>query len=715
MLGTSAASFIFAIHKVLFKEQQQTHAARHRHAIAVKLFIRKQFFTTPKKLRLSICPKTITALSHKLCIDICVFREKTAAGYQAIFRALNFYPLTAVVIRLKNGKYQYQADDFRKINGVSACKYCLTRIFRNRQSLANHQALCKTRGFGRMKYCRVKPQIRYSKGILKPYGMPKLLQSMEALGVMSKDDLMTLSQLPCLFCVVDIETFARPPVSDDLLGFNADSSWRDNILAIHELAACSISTSIPNRDTVVFLQEPFMQRGECLRSVIRHLLDLADLAAEESRRRFSPILGQLETIQQTAELDGNNFLLSHVTQIVKQLHVYIETLPCMFYNGTRFDLKVLCAMGICDILLRNDCQTRADLRMRVTDKGIHLLRSCRLLFTDVLHFTASKMSLRELLARNSRNEWDEGKSVFPYSALTSPADFDRKLCTLSPLDFEDTLHGESQLIALISFAAAQMSKGRSEKWVCQSLGFGESLPPNETAAMDALHEHWRSTGLVTIRQLVLKYASLDTQPLIPLLIRTNVKIQEVTGLWCISIFKSTASINSYALTAMLNATPCFTHYYLSEELELLLRGSITAGVSDCFGFFQEIDKTTIKGYKYANPKICKAIYQSDMAGAYPTAFKNPDVPSGSFICRFPEDGHLICFSSREESVHQIYCAMVDYLCQGVAWHKYKKGEKRLFVGKNKRVSPSGFIYADIFIPADGQCGAVAIEILECGM
>ena len=310
-------------------------------------------------------------------------------------------------------------------------------------------------------------------------------------------------------------------------------------------------------------------------------------------------------------------LLRRLKDLQDRLTTYIEALPVLGFNSSKYDLNLIMASLVVELKLHHEKNPS------VIKKGqaYQLIQTKQFRFLDLSSYLAPGVSYQKFLEMYGIAE---KKSFFPYEFLDSKEKLDYR--GLPPKEaFYSRLKG------------------------CNTLG---TNPEEITQNYNALKEAWTSHGMVTLKNLLMFYNRIDVGPGMAAISKM---LRFYKDSKCVDLFKigiSVPGIARHILFRTAKEQNAFFYSFSKNESGIHedFKASITGGISQVFCRYAEKGKTFIRGDKKHPVEHVKGF---DCNSLYLHCLSKP-CPTGRMIHRTVEDG----FRPRCE-LKQFYA--IDYM------------------------------------------------------
>ena len=447
------------------------------------------------------------------------------------------------------------------------------------------------------------------------------------------------------FVVFDFEAICVQSVE-------ANNTLTTSWIGTHVPVSVSISSNL--------LDEPvFLCENDPNRLIISFVAQLDTLAAKnkadlrpkflaveaEIKTRLSDVSSKLQIICEpqpniSSETDDSNATKSSLRIQQKQLldlqrhfNNYVDTLPVFGFNSGKYDLNLIKAYIIPDLL--ND---RA-IQPTVIKKANQFIsfKFGDLQFLDILNFLAGATSLDSFL---KAYQSEETKGYFPYEWFDSitkhncnhlpPYDsFFSKLKNLNPLVF--------------SQFKKMMESGKEELDVLRELGVKERpLSGKENYAL--LEKLWKMEKMTTFRDFLRWYNNKNVVPTL----QAMKKMMKFYHAQKIDMLKLGCTLPNLANICLHKSTDRKFYPFIEADKDLheKIRNEMTGDPSIVFTRKVVVDKTFIR----RSNNICKTIVGIDASQLYPFSMCQA-MPTGLYT-RWEFDSDLQNFKARQNKIRK---------------------------------------------------------------
>ena len=164
----------------------------------------------------------------------------------------------------------------------------------------------------------------------------------------------------------------------------------------HELASISVCSNITDyEDPICFISDGCPKK--LLRTCLEHMTEIAIVAKQEQRQKFADYIERIE------EIDDTN--------LVEKFDEYLSQVPCLSFNGSKYDLRV-CKSLLISLLVEMD-----EIKYVIKRGGNYVcITTENLKFLDVVSYLAAGTSLDGFLKAYDASVQ---KSFFPYEYFSS--------------------------------------------------------------------------------------------------------------------------------------------------------------------------------------------------------------------------------------------------------------------------------------------------------
>ena len=322
--------------------------------------------------------------------------------------------------------------------------------------------------------------------------------------------------------------------------------------------------------------------------------------------------------------EGSNFsnrgyrdlYLNSLQHVHRDLTKYVSQLPCLAYNGSRYDVAIL-QSELANFFHNKD----GGGTLQVVKKGNQFLclSSTKFRFLDMLQFLGNTMSYAQFLKLIGTAEV---KGYFPYDALTS---FEC-LFTKGLPDYPSELWVDS-------ISGSDMLDKEHYIWRQKKVKDVEE-PLTGQAKFLQLQQLWQENGWTCLYDLLCHYLTLDIKPFRDAV----VKYLDIWTTQEVDVLHSCVSLASLANITMWKQAvqdkivfplwpECHKHlYYLTKK-------NLCGGASIIYSRLQQVNKTKLKKN---SSKITKCIEGKDVSALYMYALSG-NVPTQSYVWRSIED------------------------------------------------------------------------------
>ena len=164
----------------------------------------------------------------------------------------------------------------------------------------------------------------------------------------------------------------------------------------HELASISVCSNITDyEDPVCFISDGCPKK--LLRACLEHMTEIAIFAKQEQRQKFADYIERIDEIGDT--------------NLVEKFDEYLSQVPCLSFNGSKYDLRV-CKSLLISLLVEMD-----EIKYVIKRGGNYVcIATENLKFLDVVSYLAAGTSLDGFLKAYDASVQ---KSFFPYEYFSS--------------------------------------------------------------------------------------------------------------------------------------------------------------------------------------------------------------------------------------------------------------------------------------------------------
>ena len=311
--------------------------------------------------------------------------------------------------------------------------------------------------------------------------------------------------------------------------------------------------------------------------------------------------------------------LQTLLKMKRELNTYINVLPCLSYNGSRYDLAIL-QIQLAKIF--HTASKEDDGEIHVLKKGNSYLciSNNKLRFLDMLQFLGHTMSYAQFLKLVGT---EESKGFFPYEAVDSYESL-----------FTTGLPPYPSSVWFDSLSGYDMLDKCHEIW---RLAGDSSVKEPATGSQNyqELLTLWENEGWTCLYNLLCYYLSRDVKPFCS-------AISSFLDIWFneqIDVFHSCVSLASLANIAMWKQSvqdnivfPLWPAHH--KHLYYLTKNSLCGGASLVFNRYQRVGCTKLKK---GSDKITQSIQGRDVCSLYMHALSGR-VPTQNYVWRSAEDG-----------------------------------------------------------------------------
>jgi len=367
----------------------------------------------------------------------------------------------------------------------------------------------------------------------------------------------------------------------------------------HQCVSIAVSSNVPGFQEGVCFVQP--SSSKLVEEMLRYLHLVQEKASELVGIQLR---GPCEKLKDKLTNSDCKKERLELRRLLSELETFIERLPVLGFNSSRYDILVLREQLLSQLNLPED--ERAFVCKKET--GYLCINTSHFSFLDCLLYLSPGTSLNDFLLGYASEDPDQKKFWFPYEKLRCLSDLQSRDMPVYN-DYFSSLKGHNTLETERLRYEGHLESGLSRDEALAKMGLNVE-PATGQQNYQSMVRLWQERGMTCLRDLLVAYNIQDVQPMITGLS----KLREFYRGHGINLFKECYTVAGASRLLLFQTArregACFSLMSKEESYlqENILEQGVTGGPSLVFCRYQEAGITHLHGTK--GPK-CKAIHGLD--------------------------------------------------------------------------------------------------------
>ncbi|KAL5262388.1 hypothetical protein ACHWQZ_G007942 [Mnemiopsis leidyi] len=432
----------------------------------------------------------------------------------------------------------------------------------------------------------------------------------------------------------------------------------------HELASISVCSNITDyEDPVCFISDGCPKK--LLKTCLDYMTEIAVVAKLEQRQKFADYIEQIEEMNDT--------------NLVEKFDEYLSQVPCLSFNGSKYDLRV-CKSILISLLVQME-----EVKFVIKRGGSYVcIATENLKFLDIISYLAAGTSLDGFLKAYNASV---RKSFFPYEYFST-------LDLLESCQFPPYNGFYSSLKQCNTLEPGKTSTLTDDEKAAIGRTPNKEFPLTDNESQEiglfrynTLRDNFNNNEW-TMRNYLEFYNNNDVVPFLEA-VENMCTYYKTRG---VDIFKEAVSVPGVSLRLAFREMDQQQSFYLfnkrhSDLVDLFLSNNV-GGPAIIFDRWQEVGKTTIRHNPRGKPT--KTILGLDGVALYLWC-TSQDMPCGFYVRRRSEKNFIKEYPTPISSVATEWLADLEHRQNTTIQHARNKGEFRL---GSKQIPVDGFRMSD---------------------